>query len=373
LYGTAVDRRAIDIGRTLGDIGITDRQPLSELERSARVRDLLAARSGVYLPAAYADASQDSERPPRGSHPPNTFWFYNNWDFNTLGVVYERLVDSSLYRSIADRLARPVGMEDYTPEDGYLVYEPTTSIHPAHTMRMSARDLARFGQLYLQNGAWNGKRILSREWITESTSPKSTIGPGWGYGYLWWTRAPGAMGDKYPEANRYAMYYGTGTGGQLVLVIPSEELVIVHRGDTDHDRTIAGRDVWRVVELMLEARTGRAFANAPRTPMRPIPFASQLPPAVLPRNVALDSTLIAELTGRYEIAPNVFVRIFPFDGRLFGDYPRMGETELFALSRTELTIRAQPGVSITIERGADGRVTGFDALMGKQRIRGVKR
>ena len=71
-----------------------------------RVRDLLAARSGVYLPAAYADASQDSERPRRGSHAPNAHSFYNNWDFNTLGIIYERVVDASLYRSIADRLAR---------------------------------------------------------------------------------------------------------------------------------------------------------------------------------------------------------------------------------------------------------------------------
>src|SRR6185295_674313 len=82
LYGIARDRHEIDINRTLGALGITDLVPLSEAERGARVRDLLAARSGVYLPAAYADAEQDSARPPRGSHAPNTFFWYNNWDFN---------------------------------------------------------------------------------------------------------------------------------------------------------------------------------------------------------------------------------------------------------------------------------------------------
>ena len=373
LYGIAVDAKAIDINRTLGDLGITEGEPLTEVERTARVRDLLAARSGVYLPAAYADASQDSERPRRGSHAPNAHWFYNNWDFNTLGIIYERVVDASLYRSIADRLARPLGMQDYVPDDGYLAYEPTNSIHPAHTIRMSARDLARLGQLYLQDGRWNGSQVLSHEWIRESTTPKSSVGPGEGYGYLWWTRAPGAMGAEYPVANRHALYFGAGTGGQLVLVVPSEELVIVHRGDTDRDRRVAGRDVWRIVEMILEARTGAASPTAPRVALTPVPFASQLPPVVAPRFIAIDSALIAELTGQYQVAPNVIVRLFSYAGKLFGNFPGMGEAQLSAVSTSELVVRTQPAIPVTIDRDAAGRVTGFSAQIGQRRVQGVKR
>jgi CubicO group peptidase (beta-lactamase class C family) len=327
----------------------------------------------VYLPAAYADASQESERPPRGSHAPNTFWFYNNWDFNTLGVIYEQLVDSSLYRSLASRLATPIGMEDYTPNDGFLVYEPSKSMHPAHTIRMSARDLARFGQLYLQGGTWNGKRVVSREWIAESTTPISTPAPGEGYAYLWWTRAPGSLGASYPVADKYAMYYGVGTGGQLLLVIPSEELVIVHRGDTDHDRKIAGPVVWRIVELILEARTGSPARAAQRVALAPVPFASQLPPLAPPRFVALDSALLSELSGRYEVAPNVFVRVFAFHGKLFATHPSMGEAEFFALTRSEVVSRGQPAIRMAFERDSTGRVTGFTARMGAQGFRGVRR
>jgi CubicO group peptidase (beta-lactamase class C family) len=372
LYGIAVDADEIDIDRTLGDLGITDREPLTPVERSARIRDLLAARSGVYLPAAYADASQDTERPPRGSHAPNTNFFYNNWDFNALGVIYESVVDSSLYRSIAERLARPLGMQDYVPEDGYLVYEPTKSNHPAHTIRMSARDLARFGQLYLQRGQWNGRQVLSPGWTRESTSPKTTFDPGEGYGYLWWTRAPGAMGARYPLANRHAMYYGTGTGGQLVLVVPSEELVIVHRGDTDHDRRVAGRDVWGIVELILGARTGTPAPTAPRVALTPVPFASQLPPVPAQRYIAIDSALMAELAGHYRVAPNVIVRLFSHAGGLFGNFPGMGEAELSAVSRSELVVRTQPAIPVSIDRDATGRVTGFSAQMGQRRVQGVK-
>ncbi|NOT09852.1 MAG: serine hydrolase [Gemmatimonadales bacterium] len=373
LFGIAADRKQISLDRTLGSLGIADNAPLTAAEQGARIRDLLAARSGVYLPAAYADASQDTERPARGSHAPNTFWFYNNWDFNTLGVIYERFVDSSLYASFDTRVAGPIGMEDYQLADGYLVYEPTNSLHPAHTFRMSARDLARFGQLYLQGGAWNGRRLIPREWVAESTAPKSTVGgPGQGYGYMWWTRAPGSMGATYPEADKRALYYGSGTGGQLVLVIPSDELVIVHRGDTDNNRYISGRDAWRIVELILSARTGTASGAAARIPLTPAPFASQLPAVPEPVFIALDAPLRAELSGRYEIAPNTIVRLFEFAGRLFGNFPGQGEAELFGTTRSSFTIRALPGVRIDFERDAAGRVTGMSGQIGPPRFRGVK-
>jgi CubicO group peptidase (beta-lactamase class C family) len=373
LFGMAADRGAISLDATLGELGITDRTPLSDAERSARVRDLLAARSGVYLPAAYADASQDRERPPRGSHAPNTFWFYNNWDFNTLGTIYEKAVEPSLYEALDRRLARPIGMQDYSPADGFLVYEPGSSIHPAHTIRMSTRDLARFGQLFLQHGAWDGTQVISREWIAKSTTPRSETGvTNRGYAYLWWTQAAGPVA-RYPEVDKRKLFYGSGTGGQLVLVIPSDDIVIVHRGDTDHGRSIPGRDAWRIVELILEAHTGDKVAQGGMKPLSPVALASQLPPVVAPTYVPLDAELIAQLSGQYEIAPNVFLRVFAFNGRLFGSLPGQGEAELFGLSRSEFTIRIMPGVRFAFERNAQGDVTGVAGTIGPQQFRGVKR
>jgi CubicO group peptidase (beta-lactamase class C family) len=373
LFGIAADRKEINLDRTLGDLNISDHTALTPTESRARVRDLLAARSGVYLPAAYADASQDSARPVRGSHEPNSFWFYNNWDFNTLGTIYERFVDSSLYNSLDTRLARPLGMEDYTPADGFLVYEPGNSVHPAHTMRMSARDLARFGQLYLQDGRWNGTQIVSHNWIVESTSATSSAGSAnRGYGYLWWTQTASAS-TSYPEVDRRNLFYGSGTGGQLVVVIPSDELVIVHRGDTDHGRNVAGRDAWRIVELVLEARTGNSATTAAHVSLTSTAFPSQLPAVTPPAYITVDQSLIAELTGRYEIAPNTYVRAFEFRGRLFGNCPGQGEAELLCLTRDEFTVRVVPGVRIVFERDANGRVVALDGTVGRQQFRGLKR
>ncbi|MPZ20224.1 MAG: serine hydrolase [Luteitalea sp.] len=72
LYGTAVAQGEIDLDATLADFAIDDRTPLTAAERSATIRQVISARSGVYLPAAYAPAGQDSERPERGSHSPGT-------------------------------------------------------------------------------------------------------------------------------------------------------------------------------------------------------------------------------------------------------------------------------------------------------------
>jgi CubicO group peptidase (beta-lactamase class C family) len=373
LFGIAVDRKEISLDRTLGEMGMDDGGKLTNAERGARVRDLLAARSGVYLPAAYADASQTAERPARGSHAPGTFWFYNNWDFNALGPIYERFADSSLYESLDRRLAKPLGMQDYTPADGYLVYEPSGSRYPAHTIRMSARDLARFGQLFLQDGVWNGKRLISHEWIVESTTPKSETGAeGRGYGYLWWTQRPADL-PGYEEVDKRALFYGSGTGGQFVAVVPSDELVVIHRGDTDHGRNVSGRAVWRIFDMILQARTATSTSRAGATPMVPRPLSSQLAPVAPVTYLALTPAMMAELSGSYEVNPATIVRVFEFDRRLFASFPGVGEAELFALSPSEFTIRAMLGVRIVFERDATGRISGFDSAIGPQRFRAVKR
>jgi CubicO group peptidase (beta-lactamase class C family) len=372
LFGMAVADRRVDTSTTLGEIGIDDRQPLTSREKSARIADLLAARSGIYLPSAYAAADQDSTRPARGSHPPGTNFFYNNWDFNVLGVILERLTGTDLYETFRTRLADPLGMEDYRPGDGFRVYEPSGSIHPAHTLRLSARDLARFGQLYLQDGMWKGRRLIPAEWISTSTRTRSSFGDGRGYAWLWWTYAPGYLGARYPTLNRMSMYAGTGTGGQHVLVIPELEMVIVQRGDTDHGREIPGRNVWTIAEMVASAKQGSAESRPSLAALQPVPFASQAPALPRPNYVAIDSALMAEYVGDYELAPNVMATVFVFEGRLFGRFPQ-GEAELLALTRSEFTIMPSPGVRIRFERDATGRVTGVSGAIGPQPFRATKR
>lgn len=98
LYGVAVDEGRIDLSATLGALGIDDLAPaLTPDEKRATVADLLAARSGIYHVAAYETREMKRKRPERGSHAPGSFWFYNNWDFNTLGTIYRQRTGEDVF------------------------------------------------------------------------------------------------------------------------------------------------------------------------------------------------------------------------------------------------------------------------------------
>jgi hypothetical protein len=259
LYGIAVAEGRIDLKRTLGELGINDREPaLEATEKSATVRDLLMARSGVYHAAAYEAPDMKTKRPARGSHAPGTFWYYNNWDFNTLGTIYERATGDSIFGSLERRIARPIGMQEYRPSDGGYV-RGNDSIHPAYPIYMSVRDLARFAQLYLHEGRWKGQQIVPADWVRASVRPYSESNDGSGYGYLWWTgfldlgTTPTV---KVPDGT----FSARGIAGQYALVVPAYDLVVVHfnlDGWLEWTRQAIQRAMGRLLWLILSAAGAR--------------------------------------------------------------------------------------------------------------------
>ena len=229
LTGIAVSDGKISLDRTMAQLGIDDNPPsLTDVEKTATVRMLLEARSGVYHPALYETAAMARARPKRGSHDPGTFWYYNNWDFNVLGTIYEHATGVGIYDALDRQIAKPIGMQDYRPSDG-TYYTGADSIHRAYPIRMSARDLARFCLLYLHKGAWGGKQIVPAAWVAESTRPYSDAGRDRGYGYLWWTAPPQPHTGLFGEG----WFSALGAGGQYGFVKPSLDLVVVLRVDRD--------------------------------------------------------------------------------------------------------------------------------------------
>ncbi|HVF40012.1 MAG TPA: serine hydrolase [Gemmatimonadaceae bacterium] len=372
LYGTAVADGKIDLDATLGKLGITDRQPLTDAEKSAKVRHLLLARSGVFLPAAYAPADQDAERPARGTHPPGAHWFYNNWDFNVAGVIYERLTGENLYESFLRRIARPIGMQDYAVSDGLIVLEPSLSSHPAHTFRMSTRDLARFGQLYLQKGKWNGRQIIPEKWIAESTTSPADVVPGQGYAYMWWTYSVGGARSNYPLLKQRAFYQARGTGGQIMFVIPDQELVIVLRGDTDNNRNVGGNATWTIAERILAAKKSEPVAQPRLVALSPVVFQSQVPAPAEPQIISLRREDLEKYVGEYTIGPNAIARVTIHEEKLFMFFPGQGEGQLYATSPNEFTVRVVSGVKVTFDRDAQGASTGVTVKLGNQTMKGPK-
>ncbi|VVE90020.1 beta-lactamase [Pandoraea bronchicola] len=232
LIGIAVARGQMHLDDTLAQLGIDDNEPsLSPIERQATVRMLLEARSGVYHPTVYETAEMKKTKPARYSHLPGTFWYYNNWDFNVVGAIYEKATGVDIFKALQSEIADPIGMQDYGASDGHYVSDSSVTMYPAYPFDMSARDLARFALLYLHDGRWLDRQIVPAEWVAESTHSYSDTPTG-GYGYMWWTSVP-ANGIRGPNAAlRRPTYWADGYLGQYAVIVPSLDLVVVSLVDS---------------------------------------------------------------------------------------------------------------------------------------------
>ena len=268
LIGMYVEEGDIDLDATMEELGIDDIPPsLTTEEKQATVRDLIMSRSGIYHEAAAESDTMVAQRPERGSHSPGTFFYYNNWDFNAVGAIFEQETGVGIFEAFDRRIARPIGMEDFEVDSCYYRYEPAKSLYPAYHFRMSARDLARFGVLYQKNGKWRGRPLVPQQWVTESTkawSVEDTVS-GVSYGYMW-----AVIPDGSPLANMigYSAYFHTGVGVQALVVVPDLKLVIVELYNTDGAWTDPG-DVGMVLGMMIiDARITEDRATLP-TPTQP--------------------------------------------------------------------------------------------------------
>jgi CubicO group peptidase (beta-lactamase class C family) len=254
LYGVAVARGQIDLDRTLAELRIDDKPPrLTANEKQATVRDLLKARSGVYHVAAAEPPRMKQLRPERGSHSAGTFGYYNNWDFNALGTILRNATQEDTFVAMERHLARPIGMERFTAKDGSYA-RVSHSEHPAYHMHFTARDLARFGWLFLNRGRWGDRTVIPTNWVAESTkvwSPNARRGVG--YGYMWWV----AMKQQHFGTNMgLGAFSARGNGGQYIVISPQRRIVAVHLNDQSENDKLEGREF---SELMR-----RVFAAAPR-------------------------------------------------------------------------------------------------------------
>jgi len=112
LMGEWVEKGVIDLDATLAELGVDDVEGLSETEKTATIRDLISARSGVYHPVSYGSGNPAAD-PARASHEPGTYYWYNNWDFNAAGAIFEDLTGRDIYEAFDAQLAQPLGLQDF--------------------------------------------------------------------------------------------------------------------------------------------------------------------------------------------------------------------------------------------------------------------
>lgn len=260
LIGIHVEEGRIDLSKTMEDLRIDDNEPsLTATEKQATVGDLIKARSGIYHSALGESPAMKAKRPGRYSHEPGTFWYYNNWDFNALGTIFEQETGMGIFEEFDRRIAGPLQMEDFKIGDGTWQTRDNygeLSVHSRYCFRMSARDLARFGLLFLREGRWCDRQVILAQWVRESTASHSRIGIDRGYGYMWWN---GVKGGLFPHVRVSGhSFYASGHGGHRVIVLPYRDLVVVHRVDTDRGgKDIGDREIGRLLWLILDAAGDR--------------------------------------------------------------------------------------------------------------------
>lgn len=153
---------------------------------------------------------------------PNEEWRYNNYHPLLLGLVLERATGMRVSEYMSSRLWQPLGAEEdatWSLDSERSGFEKMES-----GINALAVDYARFGLMMLHDGTWNGRRILSSEWVREATALDTESDPADFYQYLWWVQ-PSAGSERDP-------FFAMGKYGQLVGVFPDQDVVIVRLGSS---------------------------------------------------------------------------------------------------------------------------------------------
>lgn len=261
LYGIAVNNGDINLDLTVNDLGLDDVQGLLPIEKQARIYDLITVRSGVYHPASNG-GSDTVDVPERGSKLPGTYFYYNNWDFNIAGAIFEMETGRNIYDALRDDLAIPLEMEDFDRSAQMKSGDLTQSQYPAYHIWLSTRDMVRIGELMLRGGNWNGTQLVPADWIGMSTTaitPLEEMNPAFrrdlefGFGVMWWVWDGPLTPLEYEGA-----FTARGFAGQYITVIPALDMVIAHKtavGDgRGFDRQTRFSQYRGVLERLLAAR-----------------------------------------------------------------------------------------------------------------------
>jgi CubicO group peptidase (beta-lactamase class C family) len=143
-------------------------------------------------------------------------WSYCTAGPTTLGAVLERATKRNVPDFARENLFSPLGITNVKWQ-----FQPPGTAMTGGGLNLRSRDLVKLGQLYLNGGTWNRKRIVSADWVARSISPHANAREDTDYGYLLWLQTFHTGGRNY---KCFAMY---GTGGNKVYVFPQEKFVVV--------------------------------------------------------------------------------------------------------------------------------------------------
>jgi CubicO group peptidase (beta-lactamase class C family) len=170
-------------------------------------------------------------------HEPGTYWYYSGGDVILLGEIIRKSSGLQMDAFAARFLMKPLGITEYEWD-----HINPDIIHASGNLKLRPRDMAKFGQLFLNGGTWKNQRIISETWTKKSTAPIVSIpknailklvareylpwvaNAGDRYGYLWWVKS------YCTDSGCVDSYLADGWGGQKIIMFPSLDLVVVFTG-----------------------------------------------------------------------------------------------------------------------------------------------
>jgi len=221
------------------DIGNIEGEQL-ECLRLMTVRDTLAMTAGYTEPGLLFDRTPYRDKDwvqiclnsPLSLEARGKF-FYTNCTSHLAAVILEKVAGMNMVDYLMPRIFEPLGIERPDWE-----YSPQGNAFGGSGAMLTTNELSRFGQLYLQNGIYNGKRLIPEQWIKEATvkqvaTRSRQAEKNYGYGYTFWLGREGS-------------YRATGKCGQNCMIIPNRNVVVAYNADdrrTEEMMTLVWDDV----------------------------------------------------------------------------------------------------------------------------------
>ena len=165
---------------------------------------------------------------------PGTRFEYNDVRVNLLAYSLLQVWRKPLPQVLKESIMDPIGASStwrwhgyknsWVTLDGNYMQSVSGGGHSGGGLFINTEDHARFGLLFLNQGKWEDKQLLSTEWIKKAITPSAAQV---NYGYMWWLNKKGT--DRYWEGVPESVYYAAGFGGNFIVIVPEEELVLVVR------------------------------------------------------------------------------------------------------------------------------------------------
>lgn len=242
--GIAVDEDLIDIEQPLFDFFADFEQALGTDGREAIVlEDVLTMTSGLEwdeLSTRYGSPENDASQLVNSGNwihyvlsremvaEPGEQFAYSSGSSVLLSGVLEDTTENSAETYIAANLFTPLEITDYRWDGGSRQLTNT-----GWGLYLTPRDMLKLGQLYLQDGMWEGEQVVSADWVTASTKTQTDAGEDFEYGYQWWR-----YDDDHPVVAELAvndLFFAWGFGGQFIFVVPHLDLIVVTTADNFDD------------------------------------------------------------------------------------------------------------------------------------------